>query len=103
MMEVNARQGFRSTEWNILVSGAAMHSCREPAARQRRYFLSLGPGSAVAPSGYRGQRRNLWRGKVLLRGLAVPQSCIQLVDELFGGVGNDGARREDRFRTGLIE
>src|SRR3984957_8205006 len=43
------------------------------------------------------------RGGALLRRLAVPQSCIQLVDEFFGGVGNDGGRREDRFGAGFIE
>src|SRR3954464_3744474 len=39
----------------------------------------------------------------LLRGLAVAQPCIELVDELFGSIGDHRPRREDRLGASLVQ
>src|SRR6266404_9090677 len=41
--------------------------------------------------------------RALFRRFAMTEPRIELVDQLFGGVGNHGAGREDRFGAGLIQ
>src|SRR5262245_50122373 len=53
-------------------------------------------------------RKILWGGaaaggELLRRLAAVAESGVELADQLFGGIGYHGARREDRFRAGLVE
>src|SRR5262245_45379275 len=39
----------------------------------------------------------------LFRGLAMPEPRVELADQLFGGLRDHGARREDGFRAGRVE
>src|SRR5262249_53307855 len=43
------------------------------------------------------------RSEALLRGLAVAETDVELVDQLFGGIRNDRAWREDRLGAGLVQ
>src|SRR5437764_10123572 len=63
-----------------------------------RYFS---PGFRSGPTRWPGR----WRGapRELFRRLAMAEPRIELVDQLFGGVGDHGAGREDRFRARLVQ
>src|SRR3977135_2175628 len=81
---------------------------RASAARlpARRSFVSLPISTGelfgrVMPWFTTAKRRR--REEALLRRLAVSQPRVELVDQLFRGIGDHGAGREDCLGAGLVE
>src|SRR4030081_1389173 len=104
-----------------VLSGGLLSVCRYRADYGRSFLaIIVALGSRAAEKQARAPTKPILRTKVqrgrkgnplerilscaeLLRRLAMSEPCIELVDQLFRGIGNYGARREDRLGTGLVQ